>query len=72
MAVACATRTVAKWSDLRDNAEELRKLSHEEGFFMWYAVAEIYLGMIDQELGEPDGQSRIRRASSCSRRQRLR
>ncbi|MBV9920854.1 MAG: hypothetical protein JOY78_08405, partial [Pseudonocardia sp.] len=44
---------------LQGVAEELRKLCHEEGFFMWYAVAEIYLGMIDLQLGEPAAHSRI-------------
>ena len=44
---------------LRDIAEELRQISHEEGLFMWYAVAEIYLGIIGQESAEPGARKRI-------------
>ena len=44
---------------LHDIAEELREISHEEGLFMWYAVAEIYLGIIGQESAEPGARKRI-------------
>ena len=45
---------------LRDIADELRQLSHDEGFFMWYAVAEIYRGVIGEALGESDARRRMK------------
>jgi class 3 adenylate cyclase len=44
---------------LRDVAEELGALSYANGFFMWYAVAETYLGLIDLELGEATALARV-------------
>ena len=44
---------------LRDIAAELHQLCREEGFFMWNAVAEIYLGLIGHALGEPDARPRM-------------
>jgi hypothetical protein len=44
---------------LRDIAEELRQVSYEEGLFMWFAVAEVYLGIIGQGSEEPGARQRI-------------
>ena len=44
---------------LRDIAEELRQVSNEEGLFMWFAVAEVYLGIIGQGSEEPGARQRI-------------
>jgi len=43
-------------------AEELRALSYAEGFSLWFPVAEMYLGLISHELGEPDARARITEA----------
>jgi predicted ATPase len=37
---------------LREIAHELSHLSEHEGFFMWFAVAEVYRGLIAAELNE--------------------
>ena len=44
---------------LRGIAEELRELSQVEGFPLWWPVAEMYLGLISHELGEPGARKRI-------------
>ena len=45
---------------LRDLAVELRRLCRDEGFFMWSAVAEIYLGVIGHALGERGARVRMK------------
>jgi tetratricopeptide (TPR) repeat protein len=45
---------------LRGIATELRQLSHDEGFFLWCAVAEVYLGVIGQVRGEGDARMRMK------------
>jgi len=45
---------------LRDIALELRQLSQDEGFFLWTAVAEIYLGVIAQAQGERDAPRQMK------------
>jgi predicted ATPase/class 3 adenylate cyclase len=44
---------------LGEIADELSRLSQDEGFFMWYAVAEVYRGLIGATLGQEDARNRM-------------
>jgi class 3 adenylate cyclase/tetratricopeptide (TPR) repeat protein len=44
---------------LLDVAEELRRLSQDEGFHLWYTVAETYRGVIGLGLGEKGARERM-------------